>query len=163
MAKDTAKTMITYAGLKKYEEELQELKVVRRQEVAVKIKVAREQGDLSENADYDAAKEEQTEIETRILELETILRNAEVVVEEEFDPEKVNVGCEVTLYDIEFEEEVTYMIVGSSEANSLKGKISNESPVGAGLMGHSAGEVVDIKLENGTVIQYKIINIKKMA
>ncbi|MCI5792541.1 MAG: transcription elongation factor GreA [Lachnospiraceae bacterium] len=153
--------MITYAGLKKYEDELHELKAVKRQEVAQKIKVAREQGDLSENADYDAAKEEQTEIEKRILELENILRNAEVVVDEEFDHGKINVGCEVKLYDLEFDEEVTYFIVGSSEANSLAGKISNESPVGAGLMGHHVGDIVDIKLPDGGVIQYKVLEIKK--
>ena len=161
MSNETPKTMITYAGLKKYEDELHELKAVKRQEVAQKIKVAREQGDLSENADYDAAKEEQTEIEKRILELENILRNAEVVVDEEFDHGKINVGCEVKLYDLEFDEEVTYFIVGSSEANSLAGKISNESPVGAGLMGHHVGDTVDIKLPDGGVIQYKVLEIKK--
>ncbi len=161
MSNETPKTMITYAGLKKYEDELHELKAVKRQEVAQKIKVAREQGDLSENADYDAAKEEQTEIEKRILELENILRNAEVVVDEEFDHGKINVGCEVKLYDLEFDEEVTYFIVGSSEANSLAGKISNESPVGAGLMGHHIGDTVDIKLPDGGVIQYKVLEIKK--
>ena len=156
MSNETPKTMITYAGLKKYEDELHELKAVKRQEVAQKIKVAREQGDLSENADYDAAKEEQTEIEKRIIELESILRNAEVVVDEEFDHGKINVGCEVKLY-----EEVTYFIVGSSEANSLTGKISNESPVGAGLMGHHVGDTVDIKLPDGGTIQYKVLDIKK--
>lgn len=161
MSNETPKTMITYAGLKKYEDELHELKAVKRQEVAQKIKVAREQGDLSENADYDAAKEEQTEIEKRILELENILRNAEVVVDEEFDHGKINVGCEVKLYDLEFDEEVTYFIVGSSEANSLAGKISNESPVGAGLMGHHIGDTVDIKLPDGGMIQYKVLEIKK--
>ena len=161
MVKEVTKTMITYAGLKKYEEELHELKAVKRQEVAEKIKVAREQGDLSENADYDAAKEEQTEIEKRILELENILRNAEVVVDEEFDPGRVNVGCEVRLYDMEFDEEVSYFIVGSSEANSLQGKISNESPVGAALMGHHVGDIVEIKIADGTNSQYKILDIKK--
>ncbi len=161
MVKEVTKTMITYAGLKKYEEELHELKAVKRQEVAEKIKVAREQGDLSENADYDAAKEEQTEIEKRILELENILRNAEVVVDEEFDPGRVNVGCEVRLYDMEFDDEVSYFIVGSSEANSLQGKISNESPVGAALMGHHVGDIVEIKIADGTNSQYKILDIKK--
>ena len=123
MANETSqKTMITYAGLKSYEEELHELKTVRRQEVAQKIKVAREQGDLSENADYDAAKEEQTEIEKRILELENILRNAEVVVDDEFEHGKINVGCEVKLYDMEFDEEVTY------ESRTLSDIISFEKP-----------------------------------
>ncbi len=162
MAKDTAKNMITYAGLKKYENELHELKVVKRQEVAEKIKVAREQGDLSENADYDAAKEEQTEIELRIAELENLLKNAEVVADDEYIPGKVNVGCFVKLFDFEFEEEVGYYIVGSSEANSLKGKISNESPVGAALMGKSEGDAVTVKLPDGGTCDYKILEVKKM-
>ena len=157
------KTMLTYAGLKKYEEELHDLKVVRRQEVAQKIKVAREQGDLSENADYDAAKDEQSEIERRIDELERILKHAEVVVDDEVDTGKISVGCEVKLYDMEYDEEVTYHIVGSSEANSLQGKISNESPVGAALMGHKAGDVVDVVLPAGATIQYKVLDIKKSA
>ena len=129
------KSMLTYEGLKAYEDELQDLKVNRRKEVAQKIKIAREQGDLSENADYDAAKEEQTEIEKRIEELENILKNVEVVTDEDFDSNKINVGCEVKLFDMEYDEEVSYKIVGTTEANSLKGKISNESPVGAALMG----------------------------
>ena len=161
MIKEVSKTMITYAGLKKYEEELHELKAVRRQEVAEKIKVAREQGDLSENADYDAAKEEQTEIEKRIVEIENILRNAEVAVDEDFDPGKINVGCEVTLLDLDENEELVYYIVGSSEANSLKGKISNESPVGAGLMGHSVGDTVNISFGDGIGVQFKVLDIKK--
>ena len=122
------KNLMTYAGLKKLEDELHELKVVRRKEVAEKIKEAREQGDLSENAEYDAAKDEQRDIEARIEELEAILKNAEVVVEDEADTEKINVGCKVLVYDEEFEEEVEFKIVGSTEANSLQGKISNESP-----------------------------------
>ena len=160
MANET-KTMLTYAGLKKYEDELHNLKVVRRQEVAQKIKVAREQGDLSENADYDAAKDEQSEIERRIDELERILKHAEVVVDDDIDTGKINVGCEVTLYDMEYDEEVTYQLVGSSEANSLKGKISNESPVGAALMGHRVGDLVDAELPGGGTAQYKILHIKK--
>ena len=162
MAKETAKTMITYAGLKKYEEELHELKVVKRQEVAEKIKVAREQGDLSENADYDAAKEEQTEIEVRIAELEHLLKNAEVVADEDYVQGKINVGCIVKLFDVEFDEEVEYQIVGSSEANSLKGKISNESPVGAALMGHTAGDKIEVKLPDGSIAEYKVLDVQKM-
>lgn len=161
MATET-KTMLTYAGLKKYEEELHNLKVVRRQEVAQKIKVAREQGDLSENADYDAAKDEQSEIERRIEELERILKNAEVVVDEDVDTGKISVGCEVKLFDLEYDEEVDYQIVGSSEANSLQGKISNESPVGAALIGHSVGDTVDVVLPSGGTIQYKVLGIKKI-
>lgn len=162
MANET-KTMLTYAGLKKYEDELHNLKVVRRQEVAQKIKVAREQGDLSENADYDAAKDEQSEIERRIDELENILKNAEVVVDEDVDASAINVGCEVKLFDLEYDEEVDYQIVGSAEANSLKGKISNESPVGAALLGHKVGDLVDVSLPAGGTMQYKVIAIKKIS
>jgi transcription elongation factor GreA len=157
------KNILTYEGLKRYEDELHDLKVNRRQEVAAKIKEAREQGDLSENAEYDAAKDEQRDIEARISELEAILKNAEVVVDEEFDPGKVNVGCEVMLYDMEYEEEVEYQIVGSSEANSLKGKISNESPVGSALMGHQIGDVVDVSLPGGGIAQYKVLDIRKAS
>ena len=124
------KNLLTYAGLKALEDELHDLKVNRRKEVAGKIKEAREQGDLSENAEYDAAKDEQRDIEARIEEIEKILKNAEVVVEDEVDLDKISVGCSVKIYDEEYEEEMEYKIVGSSEANSLKGKISNESPVG---------------------------------
>ena len=129
------KNLLTYQGLQKLENELQELKVVRRKEVAAKIKEAREQGDLSENAEYDAAKEEQRDIEARIEDIEKILKNAEVVVEEEVDLDKISIGCNVKILDIEFDEELEYKIVGSTEANSLKGKISNESPVGKALLG----------------------------
>ena len=109
------KNILTYEGLRKYEDELQELKVVKRQEVAQKIKEAREQGDLSENAEYDAAKDEQRDIEARIEELEKILKNAEVVVEDEVDLDRINVGCQVKIYDFDFEEELDYKIVGSTE------------------------------------------------
>ena len=117
------KTILTYAGLKALEDELENLRVVKRKEVAEKIKEAREQGDLSENAEYDAAKDEQRDIEARIDELEKILKNVEVVVEEEVDLEKINVGCTVLVHDDEYDEEIEFKIVGSTEANSLQGKI----------------------------------------
>ena len=120
------KHILTYAGLKQYEDELQNLKVVKRKEVAQKIKEAREQGDLSENAEYDAAKDEQRDIELRIEELEKLLKNAEVVVEDEIDLDKINIGCKVKLLDVEYDEEMEFYIVGSTEANSLQNKISNE-------------------------------------
>ena len=126
----TKKNILTSEGLKKLEDELDELIVVKRKEVAQKIKEAREQGDLSENAEYDAAKDEQRDIEARIEEIEKILKNAEIVDEDEVDLETINIGCQVKILDLEFDEELTYKIVGSTEANSLKGKISNESPVG---------------------------------
>ena len=152
------KNILTYEGLKKLEDELENLKVVRRKEVSQKIKEAREQGDLSENAEYDAAKDEQRDIEARIEELEKILKNAEVVVEEEADLDKVSIGCSVKILDCEFEEELECKIVGSTEANSLKGKISNESPLGAALIGKKVGDTVKIEAPVGE-IEYKIISV----
>ena len=156
------KHILTYAGLKQYEDELQTLKVVKRKEVAQKIKEAREQGDLSENAEYDAAKDEQRDIEARIEELEKLLKNAEVVVEDEIDLEKINVGCQVKVYDIDFDEEMEFKIVGSTEANSLQNKISNESPVGKALIGRRVGDVVDVETQVG-VIQYKVLEIQRVS
>ncbi len=157
---EAKKNLLTYAGLQKLEDELHDLKVNRRKEVAGKIKEAREQGDLSENAEYDAAKDEQRDIETRIEEIEKILKNAEVVVEDEVDVNKINVGCTVKVYDEEFEEELEFKIVGSSEANSLQGKISNESPVGKALIGRSIGDVVEVETQAG-VISYKVLAIER--
>ena len=154
------KTILTYAGLQKLEDELHELKVNKRQEVAQKIKEAREQGDLSENAEYDAAKDEQRDIEARIEELEKILKNVEVVVEDEVDSDKINVGCKVSVYDYDFDETVEWQIVGSTEANSLQGKISNESPIGAALIGASVGEEVEVETPNG-VLKFKVLEIQR--
>ena len=154
------KNILTYEGLRKYEDELHELKVNRRQEVAQKIKEAREQGDLSENAEYDAAKDEQRDIETRIEELEKILKNAEVVLEDEIDLDKINIGCKVRLLDMEFSEEVEYSIVGSAEANSLKGMISNESPVGSALIGCQLGDTVEVETAAG-IFAYKVLDIQR--
>ena len=157
---DSKKRLLTYAGLKALEDELENLKVVKRKEVAAKIKEAREQGDLSENAEYDAAKDEQRDIEARIEELEGILKNAEVVVEDEVDFDKINVGCTIKVFDITFDEEMEFKIVGSTEANSLEGKISNESPVGQALIGKKAGDVVDVETQAG-VNQYKVLDINR--
>lgn len=154
------KNILTYEGLKKLEDELHNLKVVRRKEVAGKIKEAREQGDLSKNAEYDAAKDEQRDIEARIEEIEKILKNAEVVVEEEIDLDKISVGCKVKVFDCEFEEEMDFKIVGSTEANSLQGKISNESPVGKALLGAKVGDVVPVETQSG-VIEYKVLEIQR--
>ena len=156
------KNILTYAGLKQYEDELQNLKVVKRKEVAQKIKEAREQCDLSENAEYDAAKDEQRDIELRIEELEKLLKNAEVVVEDEIDLDKINVGCKVKVYEIDFDEEMEFKIVGSTEANSLQNKISNESPVGKALIGKKIGDVVDVETQVG-VIQYKVLEIQRVS
>ena len=156
----TKKNILTYEGLKKLEDELQELKVVKRKEVADKIREAREQGDLSENAEYDAAKDEQRDIEARIEEIEKILKNAEVVVEEDVNLDQINIGCSVRIYDVEFDEELEYKIVGSTEANSLKGKISNESPVGKALIGKKVGDTVTVLTQAGE-ISYKVLEIYK--
>ena len=154
------KNILTYEGLKKLEDELENLKVVRRKEVSQKIKEAREQGDLSENAEYDAAKDEQRDIEARIEELEKISKNAEVVVEEEADLDKVSIGCSVKILDCEFDEELEYKIVGSTEANSLKGKISNESPVGKALLGKQVGDTVTVETPAGE-FSYKVLSIHR--
>ena len=154
------KNILTYEGLRKYEDELQDLKVVKRKEVAQKIKEARDKGDLSENAEYDAAKDEQRDIEARIEDLEKILKNAEVVVEDEIDIDKISVGCKVEILDVEYNEKVIYKIVGSTEANSLKGKISNESPVGSALIGAQAGDTVQVETQAG-VLKYKVLEIQR--
>lgn len=157
---EAKKNILTYEGLTKLEQELHDLKVVRRKEVAQKIKEAREQGDLSENAEYDAAKDEQRDIEARIEDIEAILKNAEVVVEDEVDLDTISIGCRVKILDMEVNEEMEYKIVGSTEANSLKGKISNESPVGKALLGHRMGEIVEVETRVGE-ISYKILEIQR--
>ena len=157
---EAKKKLLTYAGLKALEDELENLKVVKRREIAQKIKEAREQGDLSENAEYDAAKDEQRDIEARIVDLEKLLKNAEVVVEDEIDLDKISIGCQVKVLDVEEDEEMEFKIVGSTEANSLKGKISNESPVGKALIGHKVGDTVEVETPAG-VFAYKILEIQR--
>lgn len=156
------KNILTYEGLRQLEEELHDLKVNKRKQVAEKIKEARDQGDLSENAEYDAAKDEQRDIEARIEEIDKILRNAEVVVEDEVDVDVINIGCKVRIFDMEYKEELVYKIVGSTEANSLRGKISNESPLGMALLGKRIGDIVDVDTHAG-VIQYKILEIQRSS
>ena len=157
---EAKKNLMTYEGLRALEEEVQDLKVNKRREIAEKIKEAREQGDLSENAEYDAAKDEQRDIEARIEEIEEILKHAEVVTEEDGEAGKINIGCTVRLLDLEFDEEVEYRLVGSTEANSLKGKISNESPVGRALIGASLNDVVTVETEAGS-FQYKVLDVRR--
>ena len=152
------KNILTREGLRKHEDELHELKVVRRKEVAQKIKEAREQGDLSENAEYDAAKDEQRDIEARIEELEKILKNVEVVDDEDVTADRVMIGSSIRIFDIEYNEELSYKIVGSTEANSIKGKISNESPVGKALIGAHVGDTVTVHSPAGES-QYKVLEI----
>ena len=154
------KNLMTYEGLKKLEDELQELKVVKRKEVAEKIKEAREQGDLSENAEYDAAKDEQRDIEARIEEIEKILKNAEVADEDASSKGTANLGCKVTVIDMEFDDEIEFKLVGSTEAKSLENKISNESPIGKALIGKKAGDIVEVDTPAGTA-KYKIVKITR--
>jgi transcription elongation factor GreA len=152
------KTVLTYDGLKRLEEELQDLKVVRRRDVAAKIKEARGQGDVSENAEYDAAKEEQAEIEARIVLLEKMLRNAEVIDEEELNQDNISVGSKVKVLDIGDNDEIEYSIVGSTEADPVNGRISNESPLGAALLGRKLGDTVTVEAPDGTM-QFRILEI----
>ena len=153
------KNLMTYEGLKKLEDELQDLKVNRRKEVAQKIKEAREQGDLSENAEYDAAKDEQRDIEARIEEIEKILKNAEVA-DDEFGAGVINLGSTVTVYDCECDEELVFKLVGSTEAKSLENKISNEAPLGKALIGKVAGDEVEVETPSG-IMKYKVINVTR--
>ena len=154
------KNILTYEGLKKLEDELQDLKVNQRREIAQKIKEAREQGDLSENAEYDAAKDEQRDIEARIEQIEKILKNSEVVLDEEIDLDKISIGCLVRVLDVEYDEEEEYKLVGSSEASSLQNKISNESPFGQALIGAKVGDIVEVEAPAG-VIKYKVLSIHR--
>ena len=154
------KNILTYEGLKKLEDELQDLKVNQSREIAQKIKEASEQGDLSENAEYDAAKDEQRDIEARIEQIEKILKNAEVVLDEEIDLDKISIGCLVRVLDVEYDEEEEYKLVGSSEASSLQNKISNESPFGQALIGAKVGDIVEVEAPAG-VIKYKVLSIHR--
>ena len=152
------KQFLTKKGYEERVQLLEHLKVVRRKEVAQKLKEAREQGDLSENAEYDAAKDEQRDIETQITELEEILKNAEVIQDNDKSKDKVKLESVVTLHDIEYDEDIEYTIVGSSEADSLNNKISNESPLGAALIGKKVGEIIKVEAPIGE-IEYKIVNV----
>ena len=155
---EAKKNILTYEGLKKLEDELEDLKVNQRKAVAAKIKEAREQGDLSENAEYDAAKDEQRDIEARIEEITAILKNADIVDEDEVDLNRISIGCRVKVLDIEYKEELEFKIVGSTEANSLNGKISNEAPLGKALIGAKVGQKVSVDCPAG-IIKYKVLEI----
>ena len=157
---EAKKNILTKEGLAKYEDELHELKTVKLKEVAEKLKEAREQGDLSENAEYDAAKDEQRDIAARIEVIEKILKNAEVIDDSDVDTNKISIGCNVKIRDLELNEDLEYKIVGSQEANSLKGKISNESPVGKALLGAKKGQTVSVETQAG-VFKYKVLGIQR--
>lgn len=155
------KNLLTREGLEKYEEELHYLKSVKMKEISQKIKEAKEQGDLSENAEYDAAKDEQGRVDARIKELEKLLKNAEVVDVEQTDGKiaKVSFGCTVKLLDKELKEEMEYTIKGSSEADSLNGSISNESPLGKALIGAKKGDTIEVEAPVG-MVKYKILDVR---
>ncbi|MBR3308827.1 MAG: transcription elongation factor GreA [Lachnospiraceae bacterium] len=152
--------ILTKASYQKLQEELEDLKVNKRKEIAQKIKEAREQGDLSENAEYDAAKDEQRDIEAHIEELENLLKNAEIIDHKKIDFDKIHMGCKVKIRDMGTRREMTYEIVPSTEVNSREKKISYESPIGAALMNKEVGEVVEIQIPAGT-IRYKVLEIQK--
>lgn len=152
--------LLTYEGLEKLENELEYLKTEKRKEVAETIKQALSFGDLSENAEYDEAKNEQAQVEARIVQLEKMLKNAKVIDQDDIDLQKVSIGTTVKVYDEEFEEEIEYSIVGSTEADPDLGKISDEAPVGKALIGHSVGDVVSVDTPGGE-IKLKINEIRK--
>lgn len=152
--------ILTEEGLKNLENELENLKTVKRKEVAEKIKVALSFGDLSENSEYDEAKNEQAIIEARILEIQSMLKDVKIIDEHELDTEVVYVGSKVKVNDIEYNEVLDYKIVGPSEANPREGRISDESPVGSALLGHKAGDLVRVETPVG-FCTYKILEIYK--
>ncbi|TYQ15086.1 UNVERIFIED_CONTAM: transcription elongation factor GreA [Acetivibrio alkalicellulosi] len=152
--------VLTYEGLKKLEQELEFLKTVKRREVAERIKQALSFGDISENSEYDEAKNEQAHVEGRIVQLETMLKHAKVIDEDEVKTDVVSVGSKVNILDMEFDEEVEYYIVGSTEADPSKYKISNESPVGRALLGKAKDTIVEVQVPDG-VIKFKILDIHK--
>ena len=152
--------LMTAEGLSKLENELEQLKVVRRKEVAEKIKQALAFGDLSENSEYDEAKNEQAQVEARIAQIESMLKIAKVVDESAISTDAVGIGTRVKLLDVEFEDEEEYSIVGSSEADPSQNRLSYESPVGKALIGKKVGDVVDVDAPAGK-IQFKILEINR--
>ncbi len=154
------KVLLTSEGLKKLQDELDNLKNVRRKENTAALKIAKSFGDLSENSEYDEAKNEQAEIEARISEIENMLKNAEIIDEDGVATDVASIGSKVTVKDLDDGEVTEYLIVGSTEADPMKGKISDESPVGSSLLGHKVGEVVSVEAPMG-VLEYEIVNISK--
>ena len=158
---ESEEVLLTQEGYDKLEGELEHLKVIERSEIAERIKIALGYGDLSENSEYDEAKSAQELNENKIIELENKLRHAKIIDESEIDTKTVQVGNKVKVHDMEFDEDVEYTIVGSTEVNLAENKISNESPIGAALIGAKKGKVVEASLPNGGVAKFKIISIKK--
>ena len=153
--------ILTSEGLKKLEDELENLKTVRRKEVSEKIKQALAFGDLSENSEYDEAKNEQAQVELRIIQVENMLKNVKIIDESEIDTDVVSIGSKVLVHDVEFDEDVEYTIVGSTEADPVKSKISDESPVGKALLGAKVGETVSAAVPSGAVLEFQILEISK--
>lgn len=152
--------LLTQEGYQKIEDELEFLKTVRRKEVAERIKEAISFGDISENSEYDEAKNEQAQLEERILKLENMLRKAKIISEDEVDSQRVTIGATVKLFDYEFDEEIEYTLVGSTEADPYKFRISNESPVGRALIGSSVGDEIEVNVPEG-VVKFKVLDIKR--
>lgn len=153
--------ILTSEGLKNLEDELENLKTVRRKEVSEKIKQALAFGDLSENSEYDEAKNEQAQVELRIIQVENMLKNVKIIDENEIDTDVVSIGSKVLVHDVEFDEDVEYTIVGSTEADPVKSKISDESPVGKALLGAKVGETVSAAVPSGAILEFKILEISK--
>lgn len=151
---------LTVEGLKKYEEELEYLKTVKRKDIAEKIKVARSFGDLSENSEYDEAKNDQAILEARIVQIEAILKNATIIDDADISDEKIHLGSKVRVYDFDMEEEMEFQIFSSSEANPFEGKLSDESPIGVALLGKKLGETVEVETPDG-VLRLEIREISK--
>lgn len=153
-------TLLTDEGLKNYENELEYLKDVKRKEIAEKIKVARSFGDLSENSEYDEAKNDQAMLEARIAQIEAVLKNAKIIDDSELTNELIHVGSKVKVHDCEFDEDVEYQIIGSNEADPFEGRLSDESPVGAALLGHKVGDTVEVETPDGT-IKFIVLEISR--
>jgi transcription elongation factor GreA len=160
MSENSKQVILTYEGLKKIEDELEQLKTVRRKEVTQKIKTALSFGDLSENSEYDEAKNEQAFVEGRIVTLENMLKNAKVIDEEDVKTDIISVGATVRVNEIEYDDEMEITIVGSAEADPAEMRLSNESPIGRGLLGHKVGETVEIQVPEGTR-RFEVLEIKK--
>ena len=161
-SKEEKKNLLTYGGLKKLEDELNDLRVNKRKEISQKIKEALEQGDISENEEYTAAKDEQRDIEARIEEIQEILKDAEVVFESEANTKTIGIGSHVKILDMDYDEELEYDIVGSVEAKSRENKLSNESPVGKALMGAKKNDVVTVSMPDGDA-HFKVLKISRNA
>lgn len=158
---DNEEVILTKEGYDKLESELEYLKTTERTEIAGRIKVALGYGDLSENSEYDEAKSAQEDNENKIIELENKLRHAKIIDESEIDTKTVQVGNIVTVHDEDFDEDVEYTLVGSTEVDISQNKISNESPIGAALIGAKKGQIVEAQLPNGNTAKFKILAIKK--